>query len=251
MGMADAMVYKLYGVKLPGAIQTVACGTFANVVSPIHGEVNLGECLVSVHAAQIPSGMMKDTCIGLAGVPFNLGKEAREMLLANRVDGYQVTGSSTTIVQVDGHTDYFAPGPSVSMLGHAIILRRDEQQNEDNAYSVSPDGVAMAGERAHYGNLVPHERINRYAFSRTDNFDDLDGLYLTHLELYSDFDWINGTDLALVVPNTEAGKSTATSKDKKERMVAYVAADLQLDELRGRSTNLLTSKVTKRARLED
>ena len=58
---------------------------------------HLGECLTSVHAAQLPGSFLSSKCIGMVGIPYGLTQHAGELDLAGDHLGFTVLGVSKSL----------------------------------------------------------------------------------------------------------------------------------------------------------
>lgn len=252
--VADALVGALYGAKLPGSLMVIPVGTRRAGPRrvPTDGETNIGECLVSVSGVQLPPDILQESAVGIPGVHHHVNAMNREMVFQNRGDGYEVRGFSNCSIETsDTGIEEFVGNPGTAMLGHTITLRRDENEEDDDIWGVSAGQPAKTGFDRVMGVRIPHVRVDRPGASPDNMFLGIDDRVLTHNELYADFEWLSSRELTLVLPNSNYGKGIATSKDRKEKLAAYMEAQVKTDEFMGRTSSLLTPRKIKKSRIED
>jgi hypothetical protein len=252
MNMVDIMARKWFAARIPSCLMMIDVGTYQADGCPTQGQTNLGECLVSVHAGQVPVGMISDAVVGMAGMPFNIGYCLSELKFANRRDGYYAEVKPNTIVEVlPSGSRVFNPESGAGLLGHTIYLRRNANELDDNAYAVAssnarinPEGPLTVGVR------VQHERIWRYAFAEDNAYAETNAIAHTAMELYADFDWLTSHDLTLILPSSQRGRGVAVSTDQKMKVAAYVLARILDSPIAGSGANIFISKFAKRRKLE-
>jgi hypothetical protein len=253
MHMADILTCKMFNAKLPGPFMVMDFSSNDNNRrAPTHGQTNLGECLVSVHAAQLPPGMLSPEMIGYAGIPYNIGTMNKELKFQFNNGYYEAKLVSGCDVKNPNESNaQFVGGNGQGALGHSIMLRRDANNDDDDVYRVGvTQAMPKGGNLARMGAIVVHHRIARYAFGEDDNFNALDQMTHTHIELYSDFDWLSAGDLSFMAPNNARGKAIASSVDTKNKISTYVWAKIMDSQITGRSPMLMVARVHKRRKID-
>lgn len=123
MMMASLVCEILFDSVLSELFRYLEYGNDSPTASPpMLGEVNIGECLTSVHAAQLPGSFLSSKCVGMVGIPYDLDGLAGDLNLAGDFSGFTVLGESRSSRDAESDVD-FAPG--VHMLGHAAVLLCD------------------------------------------------------------------------------------------------------------------------------
>jgi hypothetical protein len=245
--VASMMCEIVFGGVLPKTALYFSFGARGdNPDCPLYGEAAMGECLTSIHPAQIAPGMYKREAVGLAGFPNRSDVIAREMEIANTGGTLEVEGLSHSKLSSVGEA---VLKPGINMLGHAIILTRDSGLAANNEFTVQVSAVAREGStygRSTRGILL---RVPTYAaFTR-----EL-GMTRTTLErrvmtLFTDFDLHRMADLRLALPSSARGSSVASNADIRSRVPGFVAAVIQdsFERMAGNTSVILSQQNRKRS----
>lgn len=229
----DAMMVELYDARLPYPLLFYGIG---NVIAtadacPYSEEVPVyyGECLNSVHPVQLAQGLLGESAKGLAAMPIALETMAAEMTFKNVGNNKIMLVTGTT-----GSSETEEAGlcldAGVNMLGHSIILRRD-----DNVQGAGHFRMAlMAAPRPGVVSSILLEfevfpRQLKRAFVPTvanvaNGWDRGVPYQDDHLELFSDFDHLALSDLQLGLDaNLNNGFEIANNTNMRSMLPGYAS----------------------------
>lgn len=221
--VTSMMCEMLYGGTLPETARYLAYGAFNEVEGcPLLNEAALGECLTSVHPAQLPSSVFTKAAIGMAGFPNRSDVIAKEMTILNTGSVYTVIGKSGSTLSAAGAATL---NPGVHMLGHAVILTRDSGLNDGDVFQVQVSAlpradVATVSAVGHSFTFPKH-----LAFTSNPNFTG-GGVERRAMTLFTDFDYRRLADLRLAVPLTARGATVVSNAEARSRVPGFVAAQI-------------------------
>jgi hypothetical protein len=247
------MMQIIYGTVLPESAMYFKYGNIREDAHfPLPQEANIGECLTSVHAAQVTNNMLQPEAVGLAGIPNNLDVLAAEARVAmTGVSNATIVGESNSTVS-DGEAQAL---PGLHMLGHAIIMTRDSMLQAGDVFEVEVAGFKTVndGEATHdqtRASAVPLDLHSRYAFCESNNFN-AGALKCRAMTLFADFDIQRFCDLRLSLPNSPSVSGYLTSADNRARVPGFVAAMIagNFGALTGNIGIVLMQRSTKRRKV--
>lgn len=217
---------------------------------PLLGEANIGECFVSVHAAQTVNGLLTVDAIGLAGIPNRLDAIAQETeILFTGMTKPTVDGESKSRLDANGAADCQS---GVHMLGHATLFLRDDNLVNGDVFEVEVAGFIKEGKEDPKTRAlaVSMDVVGRNAFSQDGTFNDQGTHLLTH-SLYADFDRQRFSDLRLTLPNSSSVASYGNDPIARRRVPGFVGAMIanSFKAMTGNIGVTLKQRSTKRARI--
>jgi len=231
MSMVEAMAFKLYGARLPFTLMYYRLGseTAEAHEGPFDQAAGLGacvgQCYTSVHMAQLPSNILEDAAVGLAGVPADLGSLAGEIKFRGTGSNNIMVPIGETNARIDGATEL---EPGINMLGHSITLRRDSNVAGDGHYRVVIGNVPNTDDGYITFEFQNFPRVIRRAFmpatdanwnTGTDHVDD-------HMELYADFDLLNARELRLGLNTQDGAFDIVNGQARRQMLPGYTQASI-------------------------
>jgi hypothetical protein len=231
--VTEAMVWELYGSSLPATLLYYQVGSMNDTAAACPFDIAAiepcyrGECLNSVHPAQLASGLLVGSARGLAGIPDHLGEMAAEMEFSNTgADQIQVVkGDSSSRETKEG----IVLDAGINMLGHTVTLRRDSNVAAQGHFRVAIVPAAFESAGMLQIQFQPFPRNLRRAFvpdvgNLAANWDRGVDLVDDHMELYADFDVLCSMDLALGLDLEDGAYDIATDSNRRRLLPGYTMA---------------------------
>jgi hypothetical protein len=241
------MMEKLFGCTLPDAIMFYGVGcTMLGVLAPFDNNAdtsaNRGECYTSVHPAQIVSTMFEQGCAGMPGIPVDFEGQAAEMKFS--------VGGSNTVYVPRGDSDSIQDKSGAikldvgqGMLGHSVILRRDDNVVGAGHYRLAFTNPKVEGESGSMVNISFEDfpRHMRRAFvpeaaaGRQYGFNGAARLNHNHIELFADFEAFTAMNLQLGLNSQDNGNVIAGNSVLRSQLPGYIAVAVKAATIAGPS----------------
>lgn len=218
--MIGKFVDVLYGSRLCDNFMCMSFGTNSTAATaPKQGNMQLGECLTSVHAAQMSSDIFTGAAVGLVGIPTGMDAQIQEFRFTGnqvRIDAVDDIGSR---MLENGRMRYDA---SIGGLGHAVVMTRSNGW-DGNDFRVVTSQITNANQRntVDFAMAVP----NDYAFTTTANFGVPGAAMrsaLRSMSLFADYDIVSAMTLALGLPSTLRAANFVHAHNNRSQLIGRV-----------------------------
>jgi hypothetical protein len=232
--MLHLVMARFYNVRLPSTFMFYGFGdNRANAMPPFlsNGDngANRGECFTSVHPAQLATGVFHQSCVGMVGIPVNIEEQVAEMQFGSVGGGatYVVRGEDGSMERAD-HVVELDCG--VGMIGHAVVLRRDDNVAGLGHYRIAFSSPRVEGETNASIDIEFEDfpRYSRRAFvpivaNDQDGWDVAGMIHYDHMELISDFEVHSAKSLQLGLVSVDGAQTLVQNQVWRSQLPGYVA----------------------------